>query len=86
MKTKTTLLAAFCGFLTLASADAQDKAVTPDWKEENAYTLGVQAYLYAYPWVYMPQALWDRTEARNTPPNQFTHFRELKDASHQTSC
>jgi hypothetical protein len=60
-----------------------DKASPPDWQEQNAYTLGVQAYLYGFPWVYMPQAIWDRTEARNTPPNQFAHFRELKDASHQ---
>lgn len=56
---------------------------TPDWREQNAYTLGVQAYLYGFPWIYMPQAIWDRTEARNTPPNQFAHFRELKDATHQ---
>jgi hypothetical protein len=55
---------------------------SPDWRENYAYTLGVQAYLYGFPWIYMPKALWDRTEARNTPPNQFVNFRELKDASH----
>ena len=27
-------------------AAAQDK---PDWREQNAYALGVQAYLYAFP-------------------------------------
>jgi hypothetical protein len=62
-------------------ANAQEP-VAPDWRETYAYSLGVQAYLYGYPWVYMQRALWDRTEARNTPPNQFVHFRELKDASH----
>jgi hypothetical protein len=56
---------------------------TADWREQYAYTLGVQAYLYRFPWVYMPQAIWDQTEARNTPPNQFTHFHDQKDASHQ---
>jgi hypothetical protein len=68
---------------SLAESTQSQKDSAPNWREQNAYTLGVQAYLYAYPWVYMSQALWDRTEARNTPPNQFTHFREVKDASHQ---
>jgi hypothetical protein len=72
--------AAVCG-TSLSTVNAQEPS-TPDWKENYAYSLGVQAYLYGYPWVYMQRALWDRTEARNTPPNQFVHFRELKDASH----
>lgn len=25
-----------------------------DWEEEYAYTLGVQAFLYALPWTYTP--------------------------------
>jgi hypothetical protein len=62
-------------------ANAQEP-VAPDWKEKYAYALGIQAYLYGYPWVYMQRALWDRTDARGTPPTQFVHFRELKDASH----
>lgn len=44
--------------LGLASFAAQSSKAeeTPraDWREQNAYTLGVQAYLYAFPWAYMP--------------------------------
>ena len=51
-------------------------------RENYAYTLGVQAYIHGFPWIYMPRARWDRTEARNTPPDRFVHFRELQDTSH----
>jgi hypothetical protein len=44
-------------------AHARDEAPRADWREQNAYTLGVQAYLYAFPWAYMPDARWQRTEA-----------------------
>jgi len=32
-------------------ARAEDSA--PDWREMNAYALGVQAYIYTFPWSYM---------------------------------
>ncbi|MBP0018968.1 MAG: DUF1254 domain-containing protein [Cyanobacteria bacterium SBLK] len=54
-----------------------------DWEEEYAYTLGVQAFIYAFPWAYMPKAYYDRQELNNGIVNQFTHLRELKDSSHQ---
>ena len=41
----------------------------PNWREQNAYTLGVQAYLYAFPWAYMTQALWDRTGGADVQAN-----------------
>lgn len=63
-------------------AATQEQTTQFDWEEENAYTLGVRAFLYAYPWTYMPQAVWDRTEGPGRPINQLTHFRDLKDASH----
>ena len=53
-----------------------------DWREQNAYTLGVQAYLYSFPWAYMPDARWTRTEAIDRQVNRFHHIRKLEDASH----
>jgi hypothetical protein len=52
------------------------------WQEEDAYTLGVQAFVYAYPWVYMTKAVWDRSAGPGRPINTLTHFRDLKDAGH----
>jgi hypothetical protein len=28
------------------------------WEEEYAYTLGVQAYVYGFPWIYLSQLRW----------------------------
>ena len=62
---------------------ARGNNITPaDWREQNAYTLGVQAYLYAFPWAYMPDARWLRTEAIDRQANRFDHIRKLEDAAH----
>ena len=42
----------------------------------------MQAYLYAFPWAYMPQARWLRTEALDRQADRFDHIRQLEDASH----
>ena len=36
---------------------AQD--ATDDWREEYAYTLGIQAYVFGFPYVYLPSLRWD---------------------------
>jgi len=59
-----------------------EKELHPDWREQNAYTLGVQAYVYAFPWTYMPEARWLRTENIDRQANRFDHVRKLEDASH----
>jgi len=41
---------------------APAQQTSPGWREQNAYTLGVQAYIYCFPWVYMPEARWLRTQ------------------------
>jgi len=64
------------------SASAQDGK--PDWREQNAYTLGVQAYIYAFPWSYMAEARWTRSEPVDHRANRFDHVRKLEDASHLT--
>lgn len=61
---------------------AQEPNAPPDWREQNAYTLGVQAYLYAFPWAYMPDARWSRTEAIDRQADRFDHIRKLEDAEH----
>src|SRR5271157_4487142 len=59
-----------------------DTAPPADWREQNAYTLGVQEYLYAFPWAYMPNARWLRTEAIDRQADRFDHIRHLEDANH----
>jgi hypothetical protein len=63
-----------------ATAPAQQTSA--GWREQNAYTLGVQAYIYCFPWVYMPEARWLRTEDMNHEADVFTHIRKLEDAKH----
>lgn len=53
-----------------------------DWREMNAYALGVQAYIYTFPWSYMTEQRWERSADVGHRANQLFHFRELKDASH----
>ena len=31
---------------------------TSDWEEEYAYSLGIQAYIYGFPWIYNAQLRW----------------------------
>ena len=64
----------------MSSAVAQD--AKSDWREQNAYTLGVQAYLYGSPWAYMPVARWPRTEAMGSQADRLDHVRKLDDAGH----
>jgi hypothetical protein len=61
-------------------ASAQDNQA--DWRELNAYTLGVQAYIYTFPWSYMTEQRWARSADVEHQANRLFHFRELKDASH----
>jgi hypothetical protein len=61
-------------------ANAQDRKL--DWRELNAYSLGVQAYIYTFPWSYMTEQRWSRSADVGHQANQLFHFRKLKDASH----
>ena len=31
---------------------------TGEWEEEYAYSLGIQAYIYGFPWIYNAQLRW----------------------------
>ena len=61
-----------------------------DWREEYAYTLGVQAFVFGFPWMYlsMLRYLWtnvakDPARTPYAPLNQFWHLRQLADASYR---
>jgi len=87
-KIRNALLGLVC-FVIPATALAQqpvkpDAKPSPNWREQNAYTLGVQAYIYTFPWSYMAEARWTRTEPVDHQANRFEHVRKLEDASHVT--
>ena len=67
---------------TGALAASADDIAHADWGEQNAYTLGVRAYIYAFPWAYMPNARWLRTETIDRQADRFDHIRHLEDATH----
>ncbi|RQO62569.1 DUF1254 domain-containing protein [Paucibacter sp. KBW04] len=73
---------ATAALLTLHSYAAPATKPAADWREMNAYTLGVQAYIYAFPWSYFPEERWKRSADVDRQANVLRHFRELKDASH----
>lgn len=62
-------------------------AGNPEWKEELAYALGIQAYIYAFPWYYSADLRWQWAQPPASeasifmPPNDFWHSRNLTDAS-----
>ena len=67
-----------------ASASAQDTGKPVDWRENHAYTLGVQAYVFGYPWVYLSQLQYQWVVAPprdasspNMSINQFWHARQI---------
>lgn len=71
---------------TPAMAETPKPAPAPvpapaDWRETYAHSLGIQAFHYLYPWAYMPEARWTRTEFVDHQANRFTHVRALETAA-----
>jgi len=62
-----------------------------DWREVYAYTLGVQAYVFGFPYIYLPSLRWDWVTQPKpldgstpyAPINHFFHARKLADASYR---
>jgi len=50
-----------------APASAQGTVATGDWREQYAYTLGMQAYVYGFPYVYMSEMRWAEVRRKLTP-------------------
>jgi len=82
-------LAVACAVSLSASLAGPVSAQSSDWREEHAYTLGVQAYIYGFPWVFLPQLRWqwvtqapaDPLGGPYAPLNQFWHARRLSTAA-----
>jgi len=70
---------------------AQESDKTADWRENYAYTLGIQAYVFGFPYVYLPSLRWDwvtqpkppGSVTAYAPLNHFHHVRKLVDASYR---
>lgn len=59
-----------------------------DWREDWAYTVGKQAYVFAYPWLYFAELenLWIGTPKKkgiDMPWNKFYHFRNTVTAKYR---
>lgn len=81
----------------LLSQAPEAPAKSLDWQEEYAYTLGLQAYVYGFPWVYLAQLRWLWStpggkavveelglELPYAPINHFFHAPELATPANQT--
>jgi hypothetical protein len=73
------------------AVSAQESARTTDWREDYAYTLGTQAYIFGFPYVYLPSARWNWvTQPKqpgditpHAPLNHFYNSRTLTDATYR---
>jgi hypothetical protein len=71
------------------AAPAQEADQTKDWREDYAYTLGVQAFTFGLPYVYLPTLRWDwvtqpkppGSSSPYAPLNHFYNGRTLVNAS-----
>lgn len=58
-----------------------------DWREQYAYSVGVQAYIYAGPLLYLTQLRYKWTTDANsfpyTPLNRLYNFRNIADATYK---
>jgi hypothetical protein len=76
---------------TLDAAAQTSAAVSKDWREDYAYSLGVQAYVFGFPYVYLSALRWSWVTVPKSadelplyaPINHFSHVRKLADASYR---
>ena len=70
-----------------AQAQTGRRHRTTDWREEYAYSVGVQAYVYAFPLLYQTELRhkWatDATSFPYAALNHFYHFRNIVAASYK---
>ncbi|RJT28118.1 DUF1254 domain-containing protein [Mesorhizobium waimense] len=69
---------------TAGASAAQDAAAKPAWQEQYAYTLGMQAYVFGFPYVYLPSLRWDwvtqpKPTGSITPYAPLNHFYNVRD-------
>lgn len=83
------LVGASLGIPTFAQSEAAPNQ--PDWREHYAYSLGQQAYIFSYPWAFLPalQYQWvvvppkDPTQTPNMALNQWWHARNIVTPAYQ---
>ncbi|MCC7079960.1 MAG: DUF1254 domain-containing protein [Burkholderiales bacterium] len=76
---------------SVPSSWAQGAKGKTDWREEYAYTLGLQAYVFGYPYVYLPFLRWNWVTQPKPPGNitpyaplnHFSNVRKLADATYR---
>ena len=103
MKTKKLMILALAGLMGISTfttpALAGDKphgapeptAPATDWREDYAYNLGVQAYVFSFPWVYLTKLRYQFVAAPKPEGfsgidmafNHFYHFRNLVTPAYQ---
>ncbi len=89
MKAARSCLACVCAAGLSAVLAGPAAAQSTNWRGENAYTLGVQAYIYGFPWYYFSQLRWQYvTTVSNVMPyaplNKFAHADHLTTAADRT--
>jgi hypothetical protein len=85
--TRKLMLLIACVFLAAGTAGpttAQDTSGKTDWQEQYAYTLGMQAYVFGFPYVYLPSIRWNwvtvpKAEGSITPYAPLNHFYNVRD-------
>jgi hypothetical protein len=64
--------------LALVFAATSGHTQTTDWREQYAYTLGMQAYVYGFPYVYMSEMRWaevaQKVDSELIPHAAVNHF------------
>lgn len=76
---------------THPAARSQQVNEGSDWRENHAYTLGVQAYVFGFPYVYLPSLRWSWVTVPKpaggvtpyAPLNHFHHVRNVADATYR---
>ena len=81
---KRLVLGAIVLLTAIGPTVAQTPSASNDWEELRAYTLGVQAYIYSYPYVYLPELRYqwvtkpvDPENVPYAPLNHFWHSNKL---------
>ena len=75
----------------MGTPDREQTGEVPNWREDYAYTLGVQAYIFGFPYVYLPSLRWSWVTVPKpsgsitpyAPLNHFHHVGTLADASYR---